>query len=403
MLSLKVKVKLNQKQQIIVETLSNEHRLLYNYLLSSIKEKSLTFKELNQHYKNYRNNNNLTISSKSAQNTCIQLINSIKSFYKLRKTDITVNFPYKFKSYKYFTSFMIDNNNGNGGFKIKDNILSINLNSTKNKIDIKLPNYANIINENNIKTLTFKKENNHYYIIFVYQEPKSSTKLNKDNFLSIDLGYSSLATCYSNKVDNISISNLKLKKLEKRIKSLQSLKDKKKKNSRKFKKINKTFKKVKSKQHNKIKDFQHKTSTKIIKTCIENDIGSLVVGDIKVKKIIDKNNHKLSGISKSTLALGRFKTFLEYKSKKVNIDFYKVNEAYTSQKNCLTGELQFSSDLSNRFVEVKEGVFINRDLNSAVNIAKKVKGTWSAQVDKLLVCHKMFVDYNSNLQMSEIK
>jgi len=74
--------------------------------------------------------------------------------------------------------------------------------------------------------------------------------------------------------------------------------------------------------------------------------------------------------------LGRFKTFLEYKSKKVNIDHYHVNEAYTSQQNCLTDEIIFSSDLSNRIVEISKGQFIDRDLNSAINIGKKVKGVW---------------------------
>ena len=103
-LTIKVKVKLDINQSIKLETLSNEHRLLYNYLLGSIKDKSLTFKELNELYKNYRNENQLTINSKSSQNTCKFLINNIKSFYELRKKDVTAKFPYNFKSYKYFTS-----------------------------------------------------------------------------------------------------------------------------------------------------------------------------------------------------------------------------------------------------------------------------------------------------------
>ena len=132
----------------------------------------------------------------------------------------------------------------------------------------------------------------------------------------------------------------------------------------------------KRKLSNKVIDFQHKVSTYIINECIENNIGSLIVGDLKVKKVICKENKKLSGISKSTLALGRFKTFLEYKSKKVNIDHYHVNEAYTSQQNCLTDEIMFSSQLDNRIVEINKGQFIDRDLNSAINIGKKVKGVW---------------------------
>ena len=380
MLSLKVKIKLNLEQIIKLETLSNEHRLLYNYLLGCIKEKYLTFKELNESYKNYRLTNKLTISSKSAQNTCIKLINNIKSFYELRKKDITAKFPYRFKSYKYFTSFNYDNNGGNGGFKIINNILIINLLSSSKdaeKLIIDLPEYCYIINNENVKTITFKRENeNDYYIIFIYSEKPSNNELNKNNFMSIDLGYSNIVTSYSNCMDNIQIKNLKLKKLEKTIEHLQSIKDKKEKYSNKYNKINNQFKKQKRKLSNKIIDFQHKVSTYIINECIKNDIGSLIVGDLKVKKIICKENKKLSGISKSTLALGRFKTFLEYKSKKVNMDHYHVNEAYTSQQNCLTDEIMFSSDLDNRIVEISKCQFIDRDLNSAINIAKKVKGVW---------------------------
>jgi IS605 OrfB family transposase len=381
MLSLKIKIKLNSDQKIKLETLSNEHRLLYNYLLDNIKDKSLTFKELNQLYVKYRHNNQLTISSKSSQNTCINLINNIKSFYELKKKDVTAKFPYKFKSYKYFTSFTQDYNKGMGGFKISDNKLMVNLlDSSQNllkKLVINLPKYCLIINNENIKTITFKRENeNDYYVIFVYSETPSKNKLDKKNFMSIDLGYSNLVTSYSNKMENIQIKNLKLKKLEKTIEKLQSIKDKKKKYSNKYNKINNRFKKQKRKLSNKVIDFQHKVSTYIINECVKNDIGSLIVGDIKVKKIICKENKKLSGISKSTLSLGRFKDFLEYKAKKSNMDHYHVNEAYTSQQNCLTGEIMFSSDLSNRIVEVSKGLFIDRDLNSAINIGKKCRGVW---------------------------
>jgi transposase len=58
------------------------------------------------------------------------------------------------------------------------------------------------------------------------------------------------------------------------------------------------------------------------------------------------------------------------------MDHYHVNEAYTSQQNCLTGEIMFSSDLSNRIVEVCKDQFIDRDLNSAINIGKKCRGVW---------------------------
>jgi len=412
MLSLKVKIKLSYNQQIIIETMSNEHRLLYNHLLENIKSSPKTFKELGQLSKNYKNYNLFTINAKSAQNTTNQLINNIKSFYALHKKDNTTKFPYKFKGYKYFKSFTYSWAEGKGGFIFKNTQLMINLfgnKRTKESKDliIDLPKYVtDKINDNNIKTLTFTKEDDNYYLVFVYGETASNKIINKD-FLSIDLGYSQLVTCYSNKIDNFSVENLKLKKLQKRIEYLQSYKDNKVKYSNSYNKVNNVFKRIKRKQVNKLKDFQHKLSTKIVKLCIENNIGNLIVGDIQVKKVIknkindlkkqikeskvlnddfktrcllealnsEYKKQKINGLSKST-ALGRFKTFLEYKSKLVGMEFHSINEAFTSQQNCITDEIMYSSDLSNRSVEVTKGVFIDRDLNSAINIAKKCKVTW---------------------------
>ena len=159
--------------QLILETLSNEHRLLYNFLLSKIKESgSSDFKNISEMSKNYRNNHKLTINAKSAQNTSRQLIQNIMSFYALHKKDKTAKFPYKFRSYKYFNTFIYDWNKGNGGFKFYENSIEISLVDRKHKlkIDFKdgLLNKFKISNKN-IKTITFKREDdNEYYLICVY-------------------------------------------------------------------------------------------------------------------------------------------------------------------------------------------------------------------------------------------
>jgi len=105
MLSKKVKLNLSCNQKLILETLSNEHRLLYNFLLEKVKD-NLDFKQINSNYKLFRKTNNLTINSKSAQNTSIGLINNIKSYLTLKKKDKSARFPNKFKSHKFFTSFL---------------------------------------------------------------------------------------------------------------------------------------------------------------------------------------------------------------------------------------------------------------------------------------------------------
>jgi hypothetical protein len=58
MKSLKAKLQLTHYQQLVLNTLSNEHRLLYNYLLNFSKTNS-DFKQINQQYKFFRKSNHL--------------------------------------------------------------------------------------------------------------------------------------------------------------------------------------------------------------------------------------------------------------------------------------------------------------------------------------------------------
>ena len=75
--------------------------------------------------------------------------------------------------------------------------------------------------------------------------------------------------------------------------------------------------------------------------------------------------------------MSRFKSFINYKALNEGINVLIVNEAYTSQTNCLTGIRNLSSDLSIRKVNLGHDFIVDRDLNSAVNIAKKYGALWS--------------------------
>lgn len=400
MKSFKYRLKLNENQELILNTLSNEHRVLYNHLLDYIKKSNtFDFNAINQEYKQFRLNNCLTINSKSAQNTSRTLINNIKSFYGLRKKDKTAKFPYKFKSYKEFFSFMLDYNNGNGGFKIEENCISISLNSCTRKLRINTnPNIFSKfgINDKTIKTITILKEGIYYYMSFIYSENESNYVGDKNNFLSIDLGMSNIATCYSNVINSFSINNCKYDKLEKTSTYIQSIKDKKKKYSKKYKQINQLLNKNKRKRSNKLKDYHHKLSKTLISICKTNNVGVIICGDIKIKKVIKKENKGLKSTSKN-FGLSRFKTFLEYKAKNENIDFIKVNEAYTSQNNSLTGTRDFKDiPLSQRTVKLSEIIEIDRDLNSAINIAKKIRENAIPNFETLSF-NKMYMNQFSKL------
>ena len=130
---------------------------------------------------------------------------------------------------------------------------------------------------------------------------------------------------------------------------------------------------------------------------------SLIVGDIQTKSLTKskKSNSTLNKSTQNQGTLSRFKAFLEYKAKNEGISFHLVDESYTSQINCITGEISLNSDLSIREVELLPGFTIDRDLNSAINIAKRIKGKWFTQDDNfkpsLLKFHQMYMDNFSKL------
>ena len=404
MKSLKVRFFPTPQQEIVIRTLSNEHRILYNHLLE-FALKGEDFKQLNERYKNFRSKNQLTILSHSAQTTCRTLLDSIKSFYSLKKKDPTAKFPHRFKSYKQFCSFQFHWNNGSGGFRFTEKGVQISL-LDKQKLSVDLPTYfhQNNVTANNVKTMVVKEEEGKFFLIFTYQPKKVHRTLDSEKFISIDLGISSIATCFSNARKPFAIQNNRLKKAERKKEAIQSIRDKKKKGSRRHKRLTELHRKTCRKHSNKNKDYQHKVSRVIIDECIKNDIGTLIVGDIQTKKL-PKSKKSSPGLNKSTQnqgTLSRFRTFLEYKARNEEIGFHLVDESYTSQLNCLTGVRHLSSDLSIREVELEPGFKIDRDLNSATNIAKRHMGEWFTQtenfVDFLQGFQKMYVNNSSELK-----
>lgn len=393
MKSKKVRVELNQLDRLKLETLANEHRLLYNHLLEYVRDaKTCNFKLLNAEYVKFRDENNLTINSKSAQNTCRMLIANMLSFFALRKKDNTAKFPHKFKGWRHFCTFIYDWNAGSGGFKIREGKLILQ----RGLLEIDIPEYASDMTEGNVKTITFSRDDKmNYFISFVYSENDESNYEKNNLFMSIDIGVSNIVTAASNKIESIQIKNTTFKKLEQTTEDLHSKRDKRNKHSRRWNRRNELYQKKRKKLTCKKKDFQHKLSKKLVDICKDQHISKIIIGDLQVKKCKKDFKCKLNKSTQNT-GLSRFMTFLEYKAKSAGLDYIKVNEAYTSQKNCLTGKREFKSDLSIRKVELCPGLVVDRDLNSAINIAKKHLGDWSPQQSNFGLT-KMILNARSSL------
>ena len=381
---------------------------IYNECLDLLRE-NLNFKDLSKIIKGKSKTTGLY--SKHIQNTSREVINAVKSYLAKKKNDKSARFP---KLYREYSSIIMDINLSTktvevvnseigevtlekkyypgGGFKLEGK--KINFTSIGFELDLSKCSYydTELINYETLKQIVIKiDENKRIDCIFVFSEKKQEKELNK-NFLSIDLGVSSIASCYSNKIDCLKIQTKRFKGLERTIDELKSKRDKKKKGSRAYKKLNKTIKRKQTKLTNKRKDYLHKTSKTIVDLCILNDIDNIICGDIKTKKLKKDYKTKLNKSTQNEGLLSRFKGFLKYKAENKGLNFLLVNEAYTSQTNCLTGERELSSNLSIREVELSPGFIVDRDINSAVNIAKICGDLWLSHIferNRLLKIQKM--------------
>jgi hypothetical protein len=86
-----------------------------------------------------------------------------------------------------------------------------------------------------------------------------------------------------------------------------------------------------------------------------------------------------------------------------NGDSVKRNESWTSKTNSMTNKIEYTNlTLKDRTVKLNNNLVIDRDLNSAINIAKRIKGDWHPQFDNIIKCyHKIYLDENSNMIMSD--
>ena len=381
---------------------------IYNECLDVLKE-NLDFKGLS---KVTKGKSKITgLHSKHIQNTSGEVINAVKSYLSKKKNDKSAKFPKLHREYSpiimdiNLSSKMVEIVNSRtgevtlekkyypgGGFKLEGK--KINFTSIGFELDLSKCSYYDIelINYATLKQIVIKiDDNKRIYCIFVFSEKKQEKVLNK-NFLSMDLGVSSIASCYSNKIDCLKIQTKRFKGLERAINELKSKRNKKKKDSRKCKKLNKTIKRKQRKLTNKRKDYLHKTSKTIIELCAFNAIDNIICGDISTKKLKKEYKTSLNKSTQNEGLLSRFKGFLKYKAENKGLNFLLVNEAYTSQTNCLTGKRELDSNLSIREVELSPGFKVDRDINSAVNIAKICGDLWLSHIfekNRLLKIQKM--------------
>ena len=215
-----------------------------------------------------------------------------------------------------------------------------------------------------------------YVVEVIYERKETDLNLDKDNFLSIDLGLNNLCSCISNVGIKPFIINGKV------IKSLNRWYNKKKARLMSYVGDNGTSRRIRriSLYRNCwIDDKMHKISKYIVNFCVSNNIGRIIIGLNKEWKqeinIGRRNNQHFVSIPHSKLI-----DKIMYKAKLLGIKVVTHEESYTSKIDHLAFEEMKYQDnyLGKRkrrgLFQSSIGKLINADINGAIGIARKVVG-----------------------------
>ncbi len=218
-----------------------------------------------------------------------------------------------------------------------------------------------------------------YYIYeIIYNREEEDLGLDKNRIISIDLGINNLLTT----ANNIGLHPLIVK--GKVVKSINQWYNKVRGLNRSY--VDSSHPETKRmsiqtrKRNNKINDFFHKASRKLIDYCIHNNIGTIIIGyneKWKQKSNIGKRNNQ-NFVSIPYYQLIRM---IQYKAKFVGIDVTLTYESYTSKCSALDNELIGKHDaymgkrIKRGLFQSSKGIKINADVNGAMNIMRKVVPT----------------------------
>lgn len=303
-------------------------------------------------------------NAKSLQSIAVDLYGAYSSFLTLIKKDKTARPPEYLKE-KYFHTLSFNQS----GWSFKNDVLFIN------KIPFEYKTNIKDIESLHIKEIRLKHKNNKWLVDLVVDDKPiyEKTKTIQTKVLAIDLGLSKLGTGIDNEGNIIIIPN-KAKKINRyfnnKIDLIKSKQSKTTKKSRRWKRLQRVKSSLYNKKNNQVKDALHIQSKKLSNM----NYNTIIVGDLTVKSLMQLDTNKHRKISKSfgNTNISMFINFLTYKCQSKQINLIKVDERNTTQTDCLTGKkFKEKVELKERTVKLYNGLVIDRDINSAVNILKR--------------------------------
>ena len=224
----------------------------------------------------------------------------------------------------------------------------------------------------------YPPQNGKCNIIIIYEIPDVETLPDNSNYLSIDLGLHNLMTCYNSVSGEAFIVGRKYLSIchyyNKEMARVQSQwYYSQSKNGIKYPKTSKHIKRLQVKKNNTINDYLHKTTRYIVNYCKNNNINTVVIGDItNIRK--DKNYGNITNQQLHGLPYAKIYTMLGYKLVLEGINFVVQKELYSSQCSPLAPEVSkkyaIKTNRKHRGLYVDNGYKWNADSVGAFNILR---------------------------------
>ena len=390
-LTVKQQVKhLSKEDYITIKELCHTAKDLANEAIYNVRQYYFAEGEFLKYEKNYallKNSPNYkTLNSNMAQQILKEVDCSFKSFFGLLK--LAKQGKYAFKDCKLphylpkdgYTTLIIGFVRLNGNKLILP--FSNSFKKTHKSVEITIPP---ILLDKTIKEIRIiPKANARFFEIqYIYEAEYIQRNLNTNNALALDLGVNNLITAVSNSGKSFIIDGKKLKSINqwfnKENARLQSVKDK----QHLEKKPTNRQKAAARNRNNKVNDYMNKAARKLIDYCINNDIGTLIVG---YNETFQRNSHigKQNNQNFVNIPYGQLRNKLEYLCKLNGIVFVKQEESYTSKSSFWDRddipvynadnpkEYLFSGRRIHRgLYKTASGKTFNADVNGALNIMRK--------------------------------
>ena len=390
-LTVKQQVKhLSKEDYITIKELCHTAKDLANEAIYNVRQYYFAEGEFLKYEKNYallKNSPNYkTLNSNMAQQILKEVDCSFKSFFSLLK--LAKQGKYAFKDCKLphylpkdgYTTLIIGFVRLNGNKLILP--FSNSFKKTHKSVEITIPP---ILLDKTIKEIRIiPKANARFFEIqYIYEAEYIQRNLNTNNALALDLGVNNLVTAVSNSGKSFIIDGKRLKSINqwfnKENARLQSIKDK----QHLGKKLTNRQKAAARNRNNKVNDYMNKAACMVIDYCINNDIGTLIVG---YNETFQRNSHigKQNNQNFVNIPYGQLRNKLEYLCKLNGIVFVKQEESYTSKSSFWDRddipvynadnpkEYPFSGKRTHRgLYKTASGKTINADINGALNIMRK--------------------------------